>query len=818
MTRHIKDTTYVRKLLIICMGIFLWSLGMTTYAADCQLLAGRSPNTLQNGNSLTWYKSNNATYTQTCEQLRWTITCNNGIVTNGNTYTYQNCTNHTRNNCSSPISATHLTNRTLYKASQATYTQSCAQLGKTFQCLNGSFSGQWVQSYPYGSCVDSTWASCINIWTNTYLNHWSPLVAYTQSNWSSCTSFKKTLTCINGTWSWGNQSQLFPSCSQTNNWGCVLPSGTALANGQNIYLYSNILWSITWLDYSHGCAPFSGKVSCINGTLNGNTSFFKYTLNQCQSWTPKSCSLPGFPVFADNTSQYWYSSLLWETTGQSYTNCSPFSGKLTCINGTINGNPSFFKYTLNQCQSTYTPRGCSLTWFAPFSNTQVQIGFLATGALYPKTCNDVRAALKCVNGNINGNRQTYMYSTCTPLGQLTQGKNISLEGTLSTQTGLLSQWSSPLLALMIRNKWNQIVNTGAPAGMVTCFWSEKGVSIYSSPAIPSLVINPWSKIAFNIKLNAIFTQSLGVKTVTCTIVPPASITSTNNTWSGGFEVVTSSRFDIAMEQSLGSLRSNLEAPEAIAGAAGVKNFIFDRLIGIVLPLVVAIGILLALLGFYKIMFSSDDKAVGEGTNFIIYGVIGIILIVSAKYIGTSLVSILTPGGGDIQWWQVAQDLYDKIAFPFIKFAMYLVLGAMFIILLSRVISFLFGSDTDAKKKAGTLIGWNLISMFVIIGAKQIIEAVYGKVDTVQSVSNLGEIWTGILANKNIPLIYHIINRVLGLTSLILLILIIVQTLQLLLKPSDEKQMTSVKNSLLYMGVWIFVIWTGYLIVNFLVIN
>ena len=371
---------------------------------------------------------------------------------------------------------------------------------------------------------------------------------------------------------------------------------------------------------------------------------------------------------------------------------------------------------------------------------------------------------------------------------------------------------------MIRNKWNQIVNTGAPAGMVTCFWSEKGVSIYSSPAIPSLVINPWSKIAFNIKLNAIFTQSLGVKTVTCTIVPPASITSTNNTWSGGFEVVTSSRFDIAMEQSLGSLRSNLEAPEAIAGAAGVKNFIFDRLIGIVLPLVVAIGILLALLGFYKIMFSSDDKAVGEGTNFIIYGVIGIILIVSAKYIGTSLVSILTPGGGDIQWWQVAQDLYDKIAFPFIKFAMYLVLGAMFIILLSRVISFLFGSDTDAKKKAGTLIGWNLISMFVIIGAKQIIEAVYGKVDTVQSVSNLGEIWTGILANKNIPLIYHIINRVLGLTSLILLILIIVQTLQLLLKPSDEKQMTSVKNSLLYMGVWIFVIWTGYLIVNFLVIN
>jgi hypothetical protein len=72
--------------------------------------------------------------------------------------------------------------------------------------------------------------------------------------------------------------------------------------------------------------------------------------------------------------------------------------------------------------------------------------------------------------------------------------------------------------------------------------------------------------------------------------------------------------------------------------------------------------------------------------------------------------------------------------------MYLVLGAMFIILLSRVISFLFGSDADAKKKAGTLIGWNIISMFVIIGAKQIIEAVYGKqADVAKSISNLGEI-------------------------------------------------------------------------------
>jgi len=59
-------------------------------------------------------------------------------------------------------------------------------------------------------------------------------------------------------------------------------------------------------------------------------------------------------------------------------------------------------------------------------------------------------------------------------------------------------------------------------------------------------------------------------------------------------------------------------------------------------------------------------------------------------------------------------MYDNIFYPFIKFAIYLVLGAMFIVLLTRVITFLFGTDADAQKNAGTLIGWNIISMLVII--------------------------------------------------------------------------------------------------------
>ncbi|MEI8091043.1 MAG: hypothetical protein WCG98_02060 [bacterium] len=75
-----------------------------------------------------------------------------------------------------------------------------------------------------------------------------------------------------------------------------------------------------------------------------------------------------------------------------------------------------------------------------------------------------------------------------------------------------------------------------------------------------------------------------------------------------------------------------------------------------------------------------------------------------------------------------------------------------------------------------------------------------------------------MADKNIPLIYQVVNWVLGLTALVILIVIIVQTIMLLTSPSDEKQTTNLKKSILYMIIGMFVIGIGYLIVNFLVIN
>jgi uncharacterized membrane protein YdcZ (DUF606 family) len=75
-----------------------------------------------------------------------------------------------------------------------------------------------------------------------------------------------------------------------------------------------------------------------------------------------------------------------------------------------------------------------------------------------------------------------------------------------------------------------------------------------------------------------------------------------------------------------------------------------------------------------------------------------------------------------------------------------------------------------------------------------------------------------LADKNIPILYQVINYALGIASLVILVIIIIQTIKLLTKPDDPAQLKNIKNSLLYMFIGIFVLGAGYLIVNFAIIN
>ncbi len=169
---------------------------------------------------------------------------------------------------------------------------------------------------------------------------------------------------------------------------------------------------------------------------------------------------------------------------------------------------------------------------------------------------------------------------------------------------------------------------------------------------------------------------------------------------------------------------------------------------------------------------------------------------------------------------MAEQLYEKIAYPFLKLLFYIVLGGMFISLLMTVLKYLFSTEDKMKKTAGTIITRDIIALFTIIGSKQIIEAIYGKQEEIlnSNADTLWEIGTAVLKTKEIPILYTVINWIMGLTALIVLILVIYQSYLLLTQPDSADQFTRLKKSIAYIFIGILVIGAGYLIINFLIVN
>ncbi len=883
------------KIIGSIMTIF-FSFIMFAYGQSCQLLPGWNPSTLADGQSRTWYQIQEATFTQSCTQAAWTITCISWSVANGNVFVYPSCTPHTWANCTTPTGANHLQYRTLYKANYNTYTQSCQQLSQSLQCLNGIFTG-WItpQFYTFATCTDQARAQCIDVRTNpdSYKDHGETVIGYTASTpglGQTCSTLQRTLTCTNSFWSGnGNAGQqwLVTSCTNPSSfvWCTNVWTNTIIPHGSTLTAYTS----------PNGiCANILKPLTCVNGIWSGNGTAQQAGLSSsCVEANTASCPEV---IVGLGTGSRPHGSFITEYTDaiafQPNDYCIDFAKQLQCINGTRSwyqpglhtwcqnvAAGSCFNNLSNQyvpslqfvsvytSQTPITPLGCEGVKVPVYCNSGIRhqqnaswptlgstlpssfhancggcmtprltlvnswrsdYGFSLTWTMLPKTCSQFTTLLSC-NGNIlNGNRQTYKYPSCSweQLLQwidLTINESPGLPGQENLITGIIAQWSSPQINILFKNKWNTSLNQTFPAPwFLSCVRKEQGLSVYASnPIVDSFIVNAGSKIGINIRIKSLFTQSLWVKTLVCsfnssTIV--GELNPWNNVWSWTFEIVEASRFDLALSKSIESISKNLESAEWAKWTQGLQNFLYNKIMNVLVPLIIIIGILSAILWFYKLMFSSDEKAVDEWTRYIIYGVIWIIIIMSARFIGQNVFEMLNTG--TIVWGDIAQWLYNRIVYPFIKFAIYLVLGAMFVILVTRVITFLFGTDADAVKKAGTLIWWNVISMLIIIWAKQIVQAIYGKQADVinQNATNLGEIGSGILADKNIPILYQVINYALGIASLVILVVIIIQTVKLLMKPDDAAQIKSIKNSLVYMLLGIFVLGAGYLIVNFAIIN
>ena len=136
--RHML-TTKTAKFIGSLMTI-AFSLVAFAYGQSCTLLPGWNPSTLADGQSRTGYQVAEATYAQSCTASAGLITCISGNVANGNTFKYPSCIPHTWANCTTPTGANHLEYRMLYKSAQATFTQTCQQISQNLQCLNGVFT------------------------------------------------------------------------------------------------------------------------------------------------------------------------------------------------------------------------------------------------------------------------------------------------------------------------------------------------------------------------------------------------------------------------------------------------------------------------------------------------------------------------------------------------------------------------------------------------------------------------------------------------------------------------------------------------------
>jgi len=760
-------------------GVFTWWTTPSAYIYTwcitqnwAQCLEVRT-NTIRNhGEVILWYTTNTPPLGHTCSTLQKNLICTNGTRSgNGNAWQawlVSSCTNppafswcmNTRHTPS--ILVPHNSSLNAYTSPTSTVWSTCSAILRPLTCINGlrSGNGNNQQQWLYSWCVEANTAPCTNIgWGTGIIPHGSFATVFTQpfafeANGQNCTALATNAQCINGTRSW---------YSPWMSTGCTnVSSGSCFNNLTNRYI-GHLQQSSIYTSQS----PTAG-FGCDSAKLN----IF------CNAWIRRSWSVSGSPLWASLAPTY-------------FGNCG------WCV------LPRWAQLV----------EWSSITWYA------------RTAVTFPETCNSFSTKLTCGSGwVIEWNRQTHNKPSCSVSWWLVTGKNITInESPVIANYQQIAQWSSPEITIVFWNKWNTPVEVNnIVEGFLQCKRSEENIGIYRSRPIETFNLQPGTKLGISIRLQSLFTQALGKKTVVCMLnwsMINDNYPNQNKTRTGTFEVVEAKRFDLALSRSIDPISKNLESAEWATSTDGLRNFVFDKIMNVLVPLIVIIGILSAILWFYKLMFSNDENATKEATRYIAFGVIGILFIMSAKFIGQNVFDLLNPNSWEIKWFEMAQGLYDRILYPFIKLAIYLVLWAMFVILISRVITFIFGSDSDTQKKAGTLIWRNVVSMLVIIGAKQIVEAIYGKQqDVVKDITNLWEIWSGILESKNIPLIWQLLNYALGIASLVILIIIIIQTVKLLTKPDDPAQVKNIKNSLMYMFIGILVLWGAYLIVNFAIIN
>lgn len=286
----------------------------------------------------------------------------------------------------------------------------------------------------------------------------------------------------------------------------------------------------------------------------------------------------------------------------------------------------------------------------------------------------------------------------------------------------------------------------------------------------------------------------------------------------------------------GSLSSAINWWDVVTDNISGWNLFNNQMMVIVwyiIDIFIVVWIAVAFIGGYKIMTSDKEDSLKEWIRLVIFGIIWIIIMVSARFLAEWLVGdngIITDEftnnslTNQPNWVEFASALYEKILYPFIKIILYFVIWILFFMMVWKVVGFVTATDDSAKKKAGWVIIRSVVGILIIMWAKQLVEAVMWKQEAVlndkaQWISGWETwMWNTILWFENIPIVAQVINWVMWLTMFIILVLIIIQGYKMFTKPDDPKNRESLKKTLLYIIIWVLVIWAAYAISSVLVIN
>lgn len=287
-------------------------------------------------------------------------------------------------------------------------------------------------------------------------------------------------------------------------------------------------------------------------------------------------------------------------------------------------------------------------------------------------------------------------------------------------------------------------------------------------------------------------------------------------------VAAGGNFSDAIQKATHSISGHLDAaPTDVDMRQGAFEFLANKMLQVVFPILIVAGVLTALFGLYSLMM--DPAKTKEGMQMILYGVVGIILLFSARYLAGVIFTTMWNSGTfqnqSITVPQLLKVIYEKMFSPFLKLGIYFSLGVLVLVMMSRVFVYVTAQDDSVKKKAMGVFTRSTVGMLLIMGARQIVEAIYGKQELVlqANVQNLSGIGTEMLNPKHIPILFQVMNWALGLISLILLVIILFQAYKMLTNPDDESNFKSLKQTLMYAMMGLLLIGAAYLIANLFIV-